>query len=129
MGTNVLITGGAGFIGSHLIDELLKRYSRIVVLDNFSTGRPQNLSHVADKIHLLECDISKSGQWQEQFKDIEGFGCVELRNADDVVRNPIIKLIEDVFETIFGAELLLENPIFTSLGCSFLFFFAPFISF
>lgn len=34
----------------------------------------------------------------ERFKDIEGFGCVELRNSDDVVRNPIIKTIEEVFE-------------------------------
>ena len=38
----------------------------------------------------------------EQFKDIEGFGCVELRNAEDVVRNPIIKLIEDVFDKLDG---------------------------
>ena len=36
----------------------------------------------------------------EKFKDIEGFGCVELRNPDDVVRNPIIKKIEEVFENL-----------------------------
>jgi len=36
----------------------------------------------------------------ERFKDIEGFGTVELRNPEDVVRNPIIKVIEDVFESI-----------------------------
>ena len=36
----------------------------------------------------------------EQFKDIEGFGCVELRNPEDVVRNPIIKLIEEVFDKL-----------------------------
>ena len=36
----------------------------------------------------------------ERFKDIEGFGCVELRNSEDVVRNPIIKTIEEVFEKI-----------------------------
>ena len=34
----------------------------------------------------------------EKFKDVDGFGCVELRNPDDVVRNPIIKTIEEVFE-------------------------------
>lgn len=38
----------------------------------------------------------------EKFKDVEGFGCVELRNTDDVVRNPIIKTIEEVFENLEG---------------------------
>ena len=36
----------------------------------------------------------------EKFKDVEGFGCVELRNPNDVVRNPIIKKIEEVFENL-----------------------------
>ena len=36
----------------------------------------------------------------EKFKNVEGFGCVELRNPNDVVRNPIIKKIEDVFENL-----------------------------
>jgi phosphate starvation-inducible PhoH-like protein len=35
-----------------------------------------------------------------KFKDVEGFGAVELRNPEDVIRNPIIKVIEDVFENI-----------------------------
>lgn len=38
----------------------------------------------------------------EKFKDVEGFGCVELRNTEDVVRNPIIKTIEEVFENLEG---------------------------
>ena len=36
----------------------------------------------------------------EKFKDIPNFGCVELRNPNDVVRNPIIKTIEEVFENL-----------------------------
>ena len=43
MKNNVVITGGAGFIGSHLVDLLLEKDSKIIVLDNFSTGRAQNL--------------------------------------------------------------------------------------
>ena len=38
-----LVTGGAGFIGSHLVDRLLVDENDVVVLDNFSTGRPENL--------------------------------------------------------------------------------------
>ena len=47
-----IVTGGAGFIGSHLVDELLKLKHDVIVLDNFSTGRPDNLIHVKDKIKL-----------------------------------------------------------------------------
>ena len=67
----VLVTGGAGFIGSHLVDKLLEQGYDVTVLDNFGTGRPQNLAHVADKIELIECDISKSGKWQNFFKSID----------------------------------------------------------
>ena len=43
---------------------------------------------------------SSLGVVLEKFKDVKGFGCVELRNPEDVIRNPIIKLIEEIFETL-----------------------------
>jgi UDP-N-acetylglucosamine 4-epimerase len=42
----VLVTGGAGFIGSNLCDELLKKNYKVVCLDNFSTGKPENIMHL-----------------------------------------------------------------------------------
>lgn len=66
-----LVTGGAGFIGSHLVDALINRGNNIIVLDNFSTGRPKNLDHVVDKIQLIESDISKTGHWQKLFDDVD----------------------------------------------------------
>ena len=68
---SILITGGAGFIGSHLVDSFVKQGHDVIVLDNFSTGRPQNLDHVADKIQLIECDISQKGNWQDYFKSVK----------------------------------------------------------
>lgn len=53
----VLVTGGGGFIGSNLVDDLLARGARVRVLDNFATGRRENLAHCAERIELLEGDI------------------------------------------------------------------------
>ena len=53
----ILITGGGGFIGSHLVDDALRSGHDVRVLDNFATGRRENLLHVLDHVDLLEGDI------------------------------------------------------------------------
>ena len=55
----VLVTGGAGFIGSHLVDALLKRGAIVRVLDNLETGRLENLGHCMDQIEFVEGDIRR----------------------------------------------------------------------
>lgn len=52
-----LVTGGAGFIGSHLVETLLERGQQIRVLDNFLTGRRENLAPFAGRIELVEGDL------------------------------------------------------------------------
>ncbi len=52
-----LVTGGSGFIGSHLAEGLLARGYAVRVLDNFATGRRENIKHISDKIELIEGDI------------------------------------------------------------------------
>lgn len=52
-----LVTGGAGFIGSHIVEELLQRGKTVRVLDNFSTGRRENLSAFVNDVELMEGDI------------------------------------------------------------------------
>src|SRR3954454_154502 len=53
-----LVTGGAGFIGSHLVEALVERGDRVRVLDNFCTGDRANLDAVRERIDLIEGDIT-----------------------------------------------------------------------
>src|SRR5918996_2734899 len=52
-----LVTGGAGFIGSHLVEKLLSEGQIVRVLDNFDTGSRQNLSHLSGNLELIEGSI------------------------------------------------------------------------
>ncbi len=54
---NYLVTGGAGFIGSHLAEKLVSLGCRVRVVDDFSTGKEENIAHLADRLEIIRGDI------------------------------------------------------------------------
>lgn len=65
-----LVTGGAGFIGSHLVEALLARGQRVRVLDNFSTGSPANLAAVRDDVEIIDGDITDPETVRSAMRDV-----------------------------------------------------------
>jgi nucleoside-diphosphate-sugar epimerase len=66
-----LVTGGAGFIGSNLVDELLRRGQTVRVLDNLSTGRRENLAGALDRIDFRQADICNLEQIRPCLVDVD----------------------------------------------------------
>ena len=71
MARKVLVTGGAGFIGSHLTEALVQRGDDVVVVDNLATGRLDNLSAVRDRICFIEADVSDPNACQRVVEGCE----------------------------------------------------------
>jgi len=66
-----LVTGGAGFIGSHIVEELVRRGEAVRVLDNLSTGSERNLSAVRDHISFHQLDIRDLASIRSAFRDVD----------------------------------------------------------
>ena len=66
-----LVTGGAGFIGSHIVDALLERGDSVRLLDNFSTGKFENIESFADRIELLNADLRNASRVEESVRGVD----------------------------------------------------------
>ena len=100
-----IVTGGAGFIGSHLVDRLLNLEHEVVVLDNFSTGRPENLKHTDGKVKLVECDLSIKGEWIKEFDKVDWvFHLASLADIVPSIQNPEGYFCSNVDATFYVLE-------------------------
>jgi len=122
--TNVLVTGGASFIGSHLVDKLVNLGSKVTVIDNLSSGKKENLSNSWNKIEFKKNDleyITKS-ELDGLFKDQEivfhlaavhgGRGFITMHPAD-VSSN--FSIDHHVFEGCKDSNV--KNMVFASTAC------------
>jgi nucleoside-diphosphate-sugar epimerase len=66
-----LVTGGAGFIGSNIVDELLRRNHQVTVLDDLSSGKRANLQHVLDRLHFIEGSVTNLQTVQQACEGID----------------------------------------------------------
>lgn len=85
-----IVTGGAGFIGSHIVDALLGLGHDVVVIDNMSTGRRANLAHVEARVTILEENIARPGSWMQAFEGAEWvFHLAALADIVPSIQQPV----------------------------------------
>ena len=100
----VVITGGAGFIGSHLADHYVAAGDDVVVLDNFSTGSASNISHLDGKITIIDGDIRNTELVSSLIKDAD----LVLHMAAALGVNTILESpMESMSTNITGSEVVL----------------------
>ena len=101
----VFITGGAGFIGSHLCDALIAEGKEVTVLDNLSSGSKKNIAHLEGKIQVMQGDIRD----QKLVESLVAGSDLILHMAaalgvDNILENPI----ESISTNYYGSEIVLN---------------------
>jgi UDP-glucose 4-epimerase len=103
--SRAVVTGGAGFIGSHLVDGLLARGIEVTVIDDLRTGRESNLAHVRDQVSVVLADVSKDSL---EGAIREGDWVFHLAGMADIV--PSIEAPRAYFESnVIGTFNVLEE--------------------
>ncbi|MBM5805523.1 MAG: SDR family NAD(P)-dependent oxidoreductase [Candidatus Verstraetearchaeota archaeon] len=87
----ILVTGGAGFIGSHLAEALVGRGHDVVVLDDLSTGKKENLAEALRQIEFVEGDIREDGVVKKALRDIEAVAhLAALISVNESMKKPLL---------------------------------------
>jgi UDP-glucose 4-epimerase len=101
----VFITGGAGFIGSHLADALVARGDAVTILDNMSTGSASNIAHLEGKIEIIKGDIRDVATVEKAMANAD----LVLHMAAALGVNTILESpIESVSTNFTGSEVVLQ---------------------
>jgi len=102
-----IVTGGAGFIGSHLTELLLEKGHSVLVLDNFISGRPENLAHLKDNpnFKLIKLDVSEFDKIKKYFKGVDWvFHLAALADIVPSVLEPLKYFNNNIESTISVLE-------------------------
>lgn len=101
----VLITGGAGFIGSHIADALVARGDEVVILDDLSTGRRKNIEHLldSDQVELVEGSVLDKGLVRELMCTVDA--CFHLASAVGV-KLVVSRPLDSVLSSVRGTDIV-----------------------
>ena len=112
MPDKILVTGGAGFIGSHLVDDLAKRGHRVRILDNFSTGRRENLTRSLKKVQVIRGDVRDLRAVQKAAQGVARvFHLAAVSSVPQSVDNPGPTWDANVGGTLNVLEAARENDV------------------
>lgn len=101
----VFITGGAGFIGSHLCDALVDRGDEVSILDNLSSGSKHNIAHLEGKIKIHQGDIRDKNLVESLVAESElVLHMAAALGVDNILENPI----ESISTNFYGSEVVLN---------------------
>ena len=101
----VLITGGAGFIGSHLCDALISKGDEVTILDNLSTGSLNNIAHLKGKIGVTQGDIRDKVLVESLVANSDlVLHMAAALGVDNILENPI----ESISTNFYGSEVVLN---------------------
>ncbi len=104
----VLVTGGAGFIGSHLCEKLLAEGFDVRIIDDFSTGKDSNLDPFRNKVNIVKSSITDLSSVKKVMKDVDTVFHVAAQASVSVsVKNPV----HDANVNIIGTINLLEESV------------------
>jgi UDP-glucose 4-epimerase len=101
----VFITGGAGFIGSHLCDALVAEGKEVTILDNLSSGSKKNIAHLEGKIKVVQGDIRDQKLVESLVVESELIlHMAAALGVDNILENPI----ESISTNFYGSEIVLN---------------------
>ncbi len=104
----VFITGGAGFIGSHLCDALLAEGKEVTILDNLSTGSKKNIAHLVDRIKIFEGDIRDRKLVESLVEDCDlVLHMAGALGVDNILENPI----DSISTNFYGSEIVMNAAV------------------
>ena len=105
--TRYLLTGGAGFIGSNLARYVLNKGCEVTVLDNFATGKRENLTEILDRITLIEGDIRSASDVEKALEGCSGvFHLGALGSVPRSIANPVASHDNNVNGTLNVLETM-----------------------
>jgi UDP-glucose 4-epimerase len=104
----VFITGGAGFIGSHLCDALVAEGKEVTILDNLSTGTKKNISHLEGKINVVQGDIKDQKLVESLVENCDlVLHMAAALGVDNILESPI----ESISTNFHGSEVVLNAAV------------------